>query len=140
MMALFLAGEKAEAASPLQTVKVKADAFLRQRQLDSAIPLYQRIIRKDGAFANAHYNLATAYFLQGEIAQAAKSLETFLALRPDDGEALYNLGCLKLRLGNFVVAEGYFQKAAGCLPTPLLHQKIKEALQLLKGLRQPNSA
>ncbi len=138
MMALFLVGEKAEAASPLQTVKVKADALLHQGQFDSAISLYQRIIRRDDAFANAHYNLATAYFLQGEIAKAAKSLETFLALRPDDAEALYNLGCLKLRLGNFVVAEGYFQKAVGCLPTPLLHQKIKEALQLLKGLRQPN--
>lgn len=124
--------------SDILAAKAQADTLLKRGQIDEAIPLYEEVIGRDKRFANAHYNLATAYYLQGNVIRAADALETFLTLRPRDGEALYNLGCLKLRQGNFFAAERYFQDAKACSSLDFLNQKIKEALDFLKGLRQSN--
>jgi len=142
-VSLFLLslGGRAYAAAPSPQVfdlKVQADQLLKQGQIERAISLYETLLKEDRGFANAHYNLATAYYLKGELGKAVESLEAFLHFQPDDAEALYNLGCLKIRLGDFDEAMNCFLKAENCPCSRLISRKIKEALRFTKGLRSEN--
>lgn len=129
-----------QAAPParISDLKVEADTFLKQGQIERAISLYETVLKEDVHFANAHYNLATAYYLKKDTEKAAESLEAFLRLAPEDAEALYNLGCLKIRLGHFDEAMKCFLKAENCPCSRLISRKIKEALRFTKGLRTEN--
>jgi len=118
------------------SLKVNADRLLKLGEIDSAISLYERAVQRDGRSANVHYNLATAYYLKGEIAKAVESLEKFITLRPQDAEALYNLGCLKFKMGSADGAMDCFLRAVDCPLSPLISQKITEALQFMKDLRR----
>lgn len=132
---LFLYGGKGEAAlSQTFDLKVKADRILKQGEIVQAISLYEKVLGEDSSFANAYYNLATAYYLQGNIQKAAENLEEFVKLRPKDAEALYNLGCLKLRLGSFKEACVCFLRAKRCPCRGCISKKIKEALLFMKDL------
>lgn len=134
-----LAGSTRAAPPPrIFDLKVEADTLLKQGQIERAISLYETVLKEDARFANAHYNLATAYYLRGNLGKAAESLEVFLELKPEDAEALYNLGCLKMRLGNFDDAMKCFLKAENCPCSRLISRKIKEALHFTKGLRTEN--
>lgn len=124
-------------SSELFANKIRADVLLKEGRIDAAIPLYEEVIEKDRKFVSAYYNLATAYYLRGELGKALRALETLTYLRPRDAEALYNLGCLNLRTGAFVEAERYFSLAHTLSPQGPLAQKITEALHWLKDLRQP---
>ena len=137
---LFLGGG-AYALSPSQqglNLKVQADQLLKQGRIEQAISLYETVLKEDKGFANAHYNLATAYYLKGELGKAAESLKAFLHFQPNDAEALYNLGCLKIRLGDFDEAMKCFLRAENCPCSRLISRKIKEALRFTKGLRNEN--
>lgn len=139
LLLIFLHGGLAVAApSEPSHLKVKADQMLKHGQLDEAIILYQRVLEKEGRFANAYYNLATAYYLRNEFEKATKNLEAFVRLRPNDGEALYNLGCLKLRTGAFQEACRCFLRAQGCPCAHSISRKIKEALHFTKDLQNQN--
>ena len=140
LFVLSLAGVANAATTPkVFNLKVEADQFLKRGQIERAISLYQRVLNEDSRFANAYYNLATAYYLRGELGKAAENLEAFLHFRPEDTEALYNLGCLKIRLGSFEEAMKCFLKAENCPCTRLISRKIKEALRFTKDLRRENS-
>lgn len=128
----------AEALPQGYDLKRGADQFLKDGQIEAAIPLYQRVLEQNPDFANAYYNLATAYYLRGGLEKAAENLEAFLLRRPKDAEALYNLGCLKLRLGAFREAHQYFRRASECPIPRFLGPKIKEALLFVKDLRDQN--
>lgn len=118
------------------SLKANADRLLKLGEIDSAISLYEKVVQRDGRLANVHYNLGTAYYLKGEIAKAVESLEKFIALRPQDAEALYNLGCLKFKMGSADGAMDCFLRAVDCPSSPLISQKITEALQFMKDLRR----
>ena len=128
----------ASVSSESLSLKVKADQLLKRGRIEQAIPMYESVLQRDRTFANAYYNLSTAYFLQGNLEKAVSSLEAFVKLEPKDGEALYNLGCLKLRLGAFDEARKCFLRAEDCPSTGMISQKIKEALQFVKDLSHQN--
>ena len=119
--------------------KVEADCLLKKGETVRAIRLYRNILKEDSAFSNAHYNLATAYYLTGNLGKASESLENFLRRQPTDIEARYNLGCLYLRLGRFYEAEKQFRTALHGPANSRLLQKTKEALHFLEDLRNQNS-
>lgn len=137
---LLSLGGGAYASSPSQglNLKIQADQLLKRGRIEQAISLYETVLKKERGFANAHYNLATAYYLKGELGKAAESLKVFLHFHPDDAEALYNLGCLKIRLGDFDEAMDCFLKAENCPCSRLISRKIKEALRFTKDLRTEN--
>lgn len=135
---VFGTGASALAAPEAIHLKIHADHLLKQGHLARAISLYERVLKEDRSFANAYYNLATAHYLQGELEKAVLYLEVFVRLRPEDAEALYNLGCLKIRQGNFDEARKCFLRAEKCPCTRLLCRKIKEALQFTKDLQRQN--
>lgn len=125
---------QAQGSPPLE-MKAMADSLLKQGKLDRSIFLYEKAIRQDGSFANAYYNLATAYYLDGNLQKAIENLEAFLELHPQDAEALYNLGCLKLRVGGLEKAWKCFLRAEKCPCSESLSKKITEALRFTKDLR-----
>lgn len=127
-------------ASPTEVMglKVRADHLLKRGRIDRAISLYGKVLEKDEGFAHARYNLATAYYLGGQLEKAADHLEAFLELRPRDAEALYNLGCLKIRLGALDEAWKCFFRAEDCPCTRIISRKIKEALHFMKDLKTKN--
>ena len=139
---LFLPWERA-LAMPSEValhLKWQGDAALKRGETDRAISLYHRALEKNRDFANAYYNLATPHYLRKEYRKAAQSLETFVRLQPKDAEALYNLGCLKLRLGDFEGATTSFLKVEDCPCARWLAQKTKKALHFMKDLlRQSQS-
>ncbi len=125
------------ASGRIVDIKVRADQFLKQRQVAEAIPLYKRVLREDRQFANAYYNLAVAYYVSGDLKQAAENLESFVTLRPEDAEGHYNLASLKLRMGQFGEAEKSFRKADQCPSCPSsLSRRIKKALHYMKDLHE----
>lgn len=128
----------ASVSSDSLSLKVKADQLLKRGRIDQVIPMYESVLQRDRTFANAYYNLATAYFLQGNLEKAVSNLEAFVRLEPEDAEALYNLGCLKLRLGAFDEAGKCFLRAENCPCGGMISQKIKEALQFMKDLSHQN--
>jgi len=133
-VAALLGGEAHAGQEAVIQSKIRADQMLKQGQIGPAIQLYEGVLAEDRRFANAYYNLATAYYLEGNLTKAAENLESLLRLHPGDAEARYNLACLKIRLGDFAGARGDFLKAEAVPSPPLICQKIKEALLFMKGL------
>ena len=138
LVTLGLSPADASVSSESLSLKVRADQLLKRGRINQVIPMYERVLQRDRNFANAYYNLATAYFLQGNLEKAISNLETLVSLEPKDAEALYNLGCLKLRLGAFEEARECFLRAKDCPSTGMISQKIKEALQFVKDLSHQN--
>ena len=142
LLAVFLCLVQATAsAASVGTIekKIEADRLLKKGWIEKAIPLYEEVIRENKRFSNAYYNLATAYYLEGDLEKAVQNLEAFLRIEPLDIEARYNLGCLKLRMGKFEEAQKHFQWALdGPSRSSLFLPKIKEALLLLKDLHNQN--
>jgi tetratricopeptide (TPR) repeat protein len=58
------------------------------RQGHNAIPLFQRATASDPNDADYHYNLAIAFFRQGDFAGAQKEVDQALQLHPSDAEAV----------------------------------------------------
>ena len=54
------AGNGSASVPEVMDLKIQADHLLKQGQIERAIPLYETVLQKDGRFANAYYNLATA--------------------------------------------------------------------------------
>ncbi len=139
LFVFFNSGAVIAAATPTPlNLKVRADQLLKQGRIGQAIPLYERVLRLDAKFANVYYNLATAYYLQNEVNKAAENLEAFTRLQPDDAEALFNLGCLKLQRGNFKEACKCFLRAQDCPCSQLISREIKKAHRFMKGLESQN--
>lgn len=69
----------------------------RAGDLVTAERLYSDVMRKTGApLFNIHCNLAPLYLLQGDAGRGEKAARAALALRPNDANALNNLGlCLR---------------------------------------------
>ena len=137
---VFCYAGQAEAFSPqVLSIKMRADALLKKGEVKRSVLLYEKVLREEPHFANVYYNLATAYYLQGEMGKALENLERFIELNPYDAEALYNLGCFKLRVGDFNAADVCFQRARDCSTSSELGQNIRQALQFLKDLSHPSS-
>ena len=80
----------------------------------------------------AYFNLAIAYYAQRNIRAAAENLERVLGFDPADGEARYNLACLRLYQGDVEEAKLQFEKAVFCcFSHSIFGRKSREALELI---------
>ena len=59
--------------------------------LPSAVSLFEKTVRKDSNYADAHYNLGSVYYQQGRYAKAQQAFHRALALNPNDMQAKYSL-------------------------------------------------
>ena len=123
--------------SAARDLKVLADTQLRTGRATAAIENYKEALSFDPALKAAYFNLAIAYYTNGKIKEAAESLETLVRLSPGDAEAVYNLGCLKLYLGNTEEAEKRFQEALSCCGSaPRFKPLAENGLSFLDQVKQ----
>lgn len=89
--------------------------FLAVRDGDGAAAqaVCERALALDPALVAARTNLALAYAIQGDLARA----ETQLLDSPDPAQAQYNLGMLRMSVGNYAAAAQAFQLAAQARPS-----------------------
>jgi protein O-GlcNAc transferase len=71
----------------------------RLAQLDNALDCYQRALRINPNFADAHYNLGNELNTLGRKDEAVISYERALKINPHDADALNNLGVVLAALG-----------------------------------------
>lgn len=127
-------------SSTAMDLKVLADSQLRKGETLSAIETYKKAIASDPSLKAVYFNLAVAYYANHQIEQAAKSLEILIQVSPCDTEAIYNLGCLKLYLGDVKEAEKYFQEAASsCEPTSRFKPLLENGIFFLDKVKQLDS-
>ncbi len=118
-------------------LKILADQQLRSGDTLSAIENYEKTVSLDPSFHAVYFNLAVAYYTDGQITEAAKNLELLIQLSPGDTEAIYNLGCLKLYLGDTQNAEKYFQCAvSSCSSTSRFKPLLEDGISFLKQVKQ----
>ena|SRR3989338_419190 len=122
----------ADAADRAAELKLTADAALRSGRTVEAVQGYQEALTLNPSFKEVHFNLAVAFFTAGRLDKAAGSLEDLVRLSPDDTEALYNLGCLKLYLGNAQGSLSCFQKAdLHCRPDSRFRPLIRDGVRFI---------
>ena len=97
-------------------LKTSADRLLRNSRIVAAIEDYRKAIRLDSTNTALYFNLAIAYYSNNDMKNSAVALEKLIELDSHDAEALYNLGCVKLYLGDLEEAGSYFDKAKLCCP------------------------
>lgn len=91
--------------------KEVGDNYLRSGKSDLAIGEYKKALELNPGSTAVTFNLAIAYYKERNLKATISVLERIVQLDPNDTEAYYNLGCLKLYGRNFEAACDYFKKA-----------------------------
>lgn len=94
----------AEAATPVEStaawvLKLRGDAFLRERDLEGARECYQRAVAARPAFSEAYCNLGIALQQLGDLAGAEAALRCADTLTPERVSILANLGAVLGTMG-----------------------------------------
>ena len=98
-------------------------------RVDEAEQVYRDTAREHDS-PLAQFNLGTIYFSRGAYADAAASLQSAVAARPDWGEARFNLGNALLKLDRPIEAETQFRRATLTLRAHAsLHNNLGLALE-----------
>ena len=69
-----------------------AETFLHDKKTDQAIAELQAVIRQRPDYRPAHYDLARAYWIKGDLANAETELKRMIALDPTDEKGPFYLG------------------------------------------------
>lgn len=77
-----------------------ASARAANRDLESAVTIYQTLLKSDPDNAQLNYAMGATYFLEGENDSAKPYFERSLAQQPDQVESLYYLGLIADQNGN----------------------------------------
>jgi superkiller protein 3 len=75
-----------------QTAYERGNLLLDQGKTDEAIALFQKAIRLDPDFGDAHYELGSALGMRGQWQQAIFEFREAIRLQPNDQASHYNLG------------------------------------------------
>ncbi len=94
--------------------KEAGDNYLRSDKSTLAIGEYKKALELNPSSTAVCFNLAIAYYKERNLKETISILEKLVQLDPNDYEAYYNLGCLKLYERNFDAARDYFQRAGAC--------------------------
>ena len=94
--------------------KEAGDRYLRAGQTSPAIAEYQKALRLNPGSTAVSFNLAIAYYKERNLIETVSTLERIVQLDPNDYEAYYNLGCLRLYQKDFDAACDCFRKARAC--------------------------
>ena len=130
-----LGGGDGPAAEPGASTSEAAAAFLRgrehfnRRRFPEAMAQFRQALELDPDQVEAHYYLALALTLRGELDPAADHYREVLLRRPDSIDAHYNLGVVQLRQGKPDGAVQHFEQALRLNPEHLdAHYALGSAL------------
>jgi tetratricopeptide (TPR) repeat protein len=91
-------------------------AYHEQGQIELAVQAYRQAIQLDANCIDAHYNLHAALINSLELNDAIDSLQTLIALSPNDQDALFMLAMLYDYQGNIDSAQTYFDRLSNASP------------------------
>jgi tetratricopeptide (TPR) repeat protein len=91
-------------------------AYHEQGQIDIAVQAYRQAIKLDANCVDAHYNLHAALINSLDLSDSIDSLQTLIALSPNDQDALFMLGMLNDYQGNIELARNYFDQLLNASP------------------------
>ncbi len=91
-------------------------AYLGKTDYEAAIAYLETALRLGGGIVedldfDINYYLATAYYKNGQMEEAVGVYDAILGLRPEETDAYYLRGCVKLAEGNFEAAQADFETA-----------------------------
>ena len=132
MLILFSTISPTFAQADLQPQKDKADNLLTSCHIEPALTLYQEIISQDPNFANCYYNMAICYNQKKQFDKAYSALEKFVRLKPQDSEAVFNMGIMQIYLGDNEKARTLLFKARALHPNRDIKRRIQDALDHLE--------
>ncbi len=94
MVVLILSFIFLNASAQEADIKAAGEAYSSE-QYDTAIALYESVLKNYGDSYELFYNLANAYYKKGKIADAILNYERALLIRPGDGDVRFNLEMAK---------------------------------------------
>ena len=94
----------------------KGTCFYSLKQYNKAVDCYQKAIKINPDYAEAHYNLANVFHEIGRIDAAIKGYEQATHFKPDYPEAFNNLGLVFQEIGKFKLAITSYEKALTIKP------------------------
>jgi len=100
----------------LRALLDEAQARAAAGRIDEALAAYAAVLEETRAIPEVHYNVAALHLSRGALAEAQRSLEHALELRPDWPRAQLDLGRIAFRQGRFAEAERAFAQAAALAP------------------------
>ncbi len=93
---------------------------------------FVKAIQLNPRLLDAHYNLATSYFLTGDPARARAGYLYVLEQRPHDLNALYKLASIEEQVGKKQSALRYYERMSSIDP---LDEGIRQKITRLRGVR-----
>ena len=88
----------------------------KQDNINQSVELFNKAIKLNPDFYEAHYNLAQILMSLEKNEEAVKILEETVKLKPDDTESLYNIGRLQYKRGNLSNAHKYLKQIPQTAP------------------------
>jgi tetratricopeptide (TPR) repeat protein len=113
---------KSAAAPEVSETFNQANRLLKEKQYDSAIELYQKVVALDPEFSKAHNNLGVALVQVKRYEEARTHFAEAIRLDPELSEAYPNLAALMGMQGKHAEAIGMLQKAIAIKPTQQLYK------------------
>jgi len=121
-------GKSGRAESP-ETLLRRADESAARGAYLEAVAQYQEYIARRPEDLAGFNNLGATLIRLGRLEQARKQLHAALALSPNNADAIFNMGNLRMALGRYADAENYFRRAVAARRTdPLIRTHLAEAL------------
>ncbi len=93
---------------------VKSMPAAAKDRMQKAIPFPGKLYQ--GSFQRNDFTYGVALFQHGYLDQAAESFQQVIAVKPDDADAYYNLGTLKLRRNDVQQAREYLEQSLKLRP------------------------
>ncbi|MCK4224378.1 MAG: tetratricopeptide repeat protein [candidate division Zixibacteria bacterium] len=123
----------------------KGTSYQQQGEFSRAIDSYRKALRFNPDHLKAHMNLATAYLQIGRLKEAEKELVYLYALKPKDGNILFNLGLLLYKTAEYSSAKNKLKRLLELDPfhleaTLLLGSIYEERGELGKALESCTKA
>ncbi|MBK8947004.1 MAG: tetratricopeptide repeat protein [Ignavibacteriae bacterium] len=119
--------------NPNDTAKVReyADLLYGSHNPQKSIELYKTILSKDSKRTDILMSLAIIQFEQNNFAEAENYIYKILEVNPKSVEAIYNLGVMEARKGNFDKAKLNWTKIVNEFPNSKLVETAKTSLAKL---------
>lgn len=123
------------ASNPDDTLKIReyAELLTAAHDEEKAIEQFRSILMKDKNRTDILSKLSILYYKRNDFLKARQYIEQILVLDPNNAEAQYNLGIVKVRVGEIDAAKKQWQDLMANHPNTKMSAMAKESLERLSA-------
>lgn len=120
--------------NPNDTVKIKeyADLLSASHKVDEAIPLYEKILKKDAKRTDVLLALSLAYYNKQDFTQAENYTKKILQIDKNSNQAMYNLGAIYATRGENDKAKKIWEELEKKNPNNEIGKLARSSIEQLK--------